>query len=1091
MAEHGEVFISATTRELRGYRGETKNALLTLKIFPIEQSNFELAHGPLTKVLHDLIDRCDAVIHLAGFYYGAEPPQRPIGKPRRSYTQIEYDVARELGKPIYLFLATKDCKTDETLAQTDEEKSLQMAHRQRIQTCGDIYYSFTSREELASQVLKLPLRASSAAAIRRVSNLPYNSLGPLFKGRVGTLVELKERFRTTDCQAIHGLGGVGKTRLAIEYAWRHAGDYSALLSVGARSPADFRSNLAALCNPEILKLSERDRTEETERLAAVFRWLSENPGWLLILDSADTIQAAAEVEKTLPKLLGGDVIITSRIADWSLAVQPVELDVLAHEDAAAFLLARTELQRKKTPTDTEDAPILARELGGLALAMEQAGAYIAKNRFSFSEYLQRWETTREKVLAWYDPRLMQYPSSVATTWQASVDQLALPERLLLNILAWFSPEPTPKSLLEGVTVDGTDAREALSGLISCSLVRWNADGDNFTIHRLVQEITRERLPDDQKHDTLDLALAILNGGVPAPEWDQKGWRLWEQLAPHCRTLLNRLQDHVLEPKATRIMYDLAVWLNNRAKHDEAEPLLRRALTIYENSFGPEHPNVASGLNNLASVFSATNRLADAEPLYRHALTIYERTLGPEHSEVATALNNLAGLLHATNRLAEAEPLYRRALEIDEKSFGPEHPDVARSLNNLAGLLRATNRLAEAEPLYRRALEIMEKSFGAEHPDVAIRLNNLAGLLSATNRLAEAEPLYRRALEIDEKSVGPEHPNVAIRLNNLAGLLHATNRLAEAEPLYRRALKIDEKSFGPEHPNVAKVLINLASVFSATNRLAEAEPLYRRALKIHEKSFGPEHPNVAIGLNNLAELLGATNRLAEAEPLYRRALEIDEKSFGPEHPDVAIRLNNLAGLLHATNRLAEAEPLYRRALEIDEKSVGPEHPNVAIGLNNLAGLFSDINRLAEAEPLYRRALKIDEKSFGPEHPNVAIRLNNLAGLLGATNRPAEAEPLYRRALEIDQKSFGPEHPDVARILNNLAGLLRATNRLAEAEPLYRQVLRILSEFWHRTEHEHPHFRTAIDNYAALLTAKGLSQDAIAARALSAIEGEEST
>src|SRR6202043_1191931 len=164
MAEHAEVFISATTRELRSYRGETKNALLTLKIFPIEQSNFELAHGPLTKVLHDLIDRCDAVIHLAGFYYGAEPPQRPVGKPRRSYTQIEYDVARELGKPIYLFLATKDCKTDETLAQTDEEKSLQMAHRQGIQTCGDIYYSFTDREELASQVLKLPLPASSAAA---------------------------------------------------------------------------------------------------------------------------------------------------------------------------------------------------------------------------------------------------------------------------------------------------------------------------------------------------------------------------------------------------------------------------------------------------------------------------------------------------------------------------------------------------------------------------------------------------------------------------------------------------------------------------------------------------------------------------------------------------------------------------------------------------------------------------------------------------------------------------------------------------------------------------------------------------------------
>jgi hypothetical protein len=220
------------------------------------------------------------------------------------------------------------------------------------------------------------------------------------------------------------LAGVGKTRLAIEYAWRQAGDYeNAMLFVSARSLADFRSNLAALCNAEVLNLPERDKPEEKERLAAVFRWLGEHSGWLLILDNVDTLEAAAEVEKTLPKLQGGGVIITSRIADWSAAVQTTELDVLGEQDAAAFLLERTEPRRKKTDTDTDDASILAHELGGLALALEQAGAYIVKNRFSFSEYRRRWESTREKVLAWYEPRLMQYPSSVATTWQTSVDQL--------------------------------------------------------------------------------------------------------------------------------------------------------------------------------------------------------------------------------------------------------------------------------------------------------------------------------------------------------------------------------------------------------------------------------------------------------------------------------------------------------------------------------------------------------------------------------------------------------------------------------------------------------------------------------------------
>ena len=140
--------------------------------------------------------------------------------------------------------------------------------------------------------------------------------------------------------------------------------------------------------------------------------------------------------------------------------------------------------------------------------------------------------------------------------------------------------------------------------------------------------------------------------LPSPDWDQKGWRLWEQLAPHCRNLLNRLGDHVLEPKATRIMNDFALWLNNRAEYGEAERLYRRALAIDKKSFGPEHPNVARGLNNLAGLLSATNRLAEAEPLYRRALAIDEKSFGPEHPKVATGLNNLAALLRATNRLAE-------------------------------------------------------------------------------------------------------------------------------------------------------------------------------------------------------------------------------------------------------------------------------------------------------------------------------------------------------------------------------------------------------------------------------------------------------
>jgi len=178
-------------------------------------------------------------------------------------------------------------------------------------------------------------------------------------------------------------------------------------------------------------------------------------------------------------------------------------------------------------------------------------------------------------------------------------------------------------------------------------------------------------------------------------------------------------------------------------------------------------------------------------MMRRALDIDEHSFGTEHPNVASDLNNLAQLLQDTNRLAEAEPLMRRALDIDEKSFGPEHPEVAISLSNLARLLQDTNRLAEAEPLTRRALDIDEQSFGPEHPRVAIRLNNLAWLLQDTNRPAEAEPLMRRQVQIFVEFTrrnGHPHPHLETALKNYSVLLREMGKSDEQSVATLRALR---------------------------------------------------------------------------------------------------------------------------------------------------------------------------------------------------------------------------------------------------------------------------------------------------------------
>ncbi len=660
--------------------------------------------------------------------------------------------------------------------------------------------------------------------VGRVISLPLGSLGDLFQGREEVLATLHQKLTEGKSgkataiagKAVHGLGGVGKTRLAIEYAWRYAEEYSAVLFVRVGKPGDLHRNLAALCAPSVLNLPEQDVTKEEIQVAAVLSRLAEQPGWLVILDNIDSKEAAAAVNELIPRLHGGHVLLTGRLARWGAGVEPIELDVLAEDDARSFLLARTETTRRKTGEDEAQALQLARELGFLPLALEQAGAYIAERKLTLAGYLEEWRSRHEHVLTWFDPQVSHYPASVAVTWQTSVDQLGASARRLLERLAWLGPEPIPESLLE-VPVPGLSEEEidpdppaTLAELATYSLVTRANDAPTFIVHRLVQDVTRCSLRGDLKTIRLAEALSWVNGAFIGDGDDVRAWPLLRPLSPHAQAVVFFADGAGITNPTARLTNELAVFLQAANRLAEAEPLMRRTLVIVEESLGGEDPEVAARLNNLAWLLKSTNRLGDAEPLMRRALAIAEASLGANHPEVATYLNNLAQLLKAKNSLGEAETLMRRVVAILECSSGGAHPNLAGVLNNLAQLLQSTNRLGEAEPLMARVVKIFESSLGENHPNVAIALNNLAQLFQDTNRLGEAEPLMRRSLAIDEASFGADHPNVARDLNNLALLLQATDRLGEAEPLMRRHLVIFldfTHRTGHEHPHLRTAFDN--------------------------------------------------------------------------------------------------------------------------------------------------------------------------------------------------------------------------------------------------------------------------------------------
>ena len=710
-----------------------------------------------------------------------------------------------------------------------------------------------------------------------------------FTGREDVLALLHNRLMSSKAslpQVISGIGGVGKTQTAVEYAYRYRDDYQYVLWVKADSSENLESDFASLAT--VFNLPIKDEKDQNLIISAVKNCLQTHTGWLLILDNVEDM---VMVRNFIPLGSKGHMLLTTNAPVTEIEFQEVALHDMKLEESELFLLRRTRVIELDASLDTalesdrSKAQEISELMGGLPLALSQAGAYIDRTKCGLGGFQDRYNRQKAKLLE--DPKglVSDHPEPVATTWSLSFEKVEQSNHAaadLLRLCAFLHPDAIPEELfidgaseltptLQSVGDTPSVLDEAILELLRYSLVRRNSDA-TLTIHRLLQAVLKDEMDEQTQRQWAEHTVRAVNLVFPDVKFET--WPDCQRYLPQVQVCKTLIDEWGMEfEKAARLLDQAGDYSRERGYYIEAEPLLIKSLAIRQKILGPEQPVVAQSLNNLARLYHDQGKYAEAGPLYQRAHTIFEKALGAEHPDVATSLGSLASLYQVQGKYAEAEPLYQRALAIREKALGAEHPDVANSLNNLAELYRVQDKYAEAESLYRRALAIREKALGVEHPNVATILNNLASLYQAQKNYIRALPLYQRSLTIAERTWGNDHPFTAICLMNIGDIYYNLRKFVWAEQRLQQALAIQKKKLGPDHPDLAKTLYNLAVLYGQQGKYDKAKPLFRQALAIEEKALGTEHPDVATILENYASVLRKARQTRAAIPLEERAKAI--------------------------------------------------------------------------------------------------------------------------------------------------------------------------------------------------------------------------
>ncbi|KIM89575.1 hypothetical protein PILCRDRAFT_1920 [Piloderma croceum F 1598] len=740
-----------------------------------------------------------------------------------------------------------------------------------------------------------------------------------FTGRKKELNYIKSVLSTVHGNApnrcvVHGIPGIGKTQLALQYAELsyYRQQYSFIFWISGATVEKLNQGLAKVLT--IVDHPDRDHPEQSTRLASVRHWFEQSNAWLLVLDNV-ALDAVAFLRENLPrKNSSGNILMTTRTAIVAEAAASVagqqhqifELRAPDLKDATNHLLREAGINADDAvAASTNGAEALVNCVGRLPLAISHVASFAKQSHVNLDDILHIYQSKHKFELISWENKLSRYEQkSVAITFSIQLEEL---ERQstdfgnFLKVLSFFDTESIPiKMITEGVDdlqlqIASDSSTPPLKPKRWRSLFpkiksQWGWRGKHHAGHNyspvIITTSTWIMTP------KLESLINLISSPVHLQQAIQKlhclslvGYEsTTASSAPNAITAVLRIHDLVQfmiqESMRREDMHDQ--WFNFAA---------RLVCGAFRHVDDPTSQMCWAQCEMLSPHMQSLTRCDD-----EHAVKNYE------FNEVSIGISQY---LWSRGRYSEAETLSRRALAGTEILLGPQHLGTLRAVHQLAIVYDSQGRYKEAETLYGRVLKGRQKLLGSKHMDTLGTVHNLASTYQSQGRYSQAEMLYRRALAGSEKLLGHQHPNTLHTVHNLAIVYQLQGRCHKAETLFKRALAGREKVIGPDHLDTLGTLNNLANDYRLQGRYVEAETLLRRALAGREKVLGSEHPDTLQTIGNLAIIYKSQGRYGEAEKLYRRSLAGFEKVLGIEHPDTLRTVRNLTNFLMDQCRYEEA------------------------------------------------------------------------------------------------------------------------------------------------------------------------------------------